>query len=201
MAEIDPLHEWQESRLTVARFDGNLADTRKYGFTLVTLLLTANALITTGQNTAVDRPAASIVVMALLLALFMLDNYYWDLLKAAVKRAEWLEKESGALLSSELTASARKGNLTEVILIMYGLFVLVAFSIALTAVWAAKPLAAWGYLVLFVAMVIELCFMFTVYAVVQRPAKQRWLWKPIDRFLKRMFPDPASPPSVEVSGI
>jgi hypothetical protein len=200
-AGIEPLQEWQECRTTVARFDGYLSDTRKYGFTLVTLLLTANALITTGQNTAVDRPAASIVVMALLLALFMLDNYYWDLLKAAVKRAAYLEELSGASLSDGLTASARRGNLTEIILIIYGLFVVVAVGIAFTAVWAAQPLAAWGYLVLVVAMVIELALMFTVYAVVQRPARQAWLWKPIDRFIKRVFPDPASPQSGEISGI
>lgn len=89
-SDIDRLHEWQECRTTIARFDGYLADTRKYGFTLVTILLTANALVTSG-NTSVDRPAASIVVLALVFALFMLDNYYWSLLRGAVDRAKELE--------------------------------------------------------------------------------------------------------------
>ena len=74
-AHIPALEEWKECRATIARFDGYLSDMRKYGFTLVTILLTANALVTTG-NTPADRPAASIVVMALVFALFMLDNYY-----------------------------------------------------------------------------------------------------------------------------
>ena len=82
--EPNPLHEWQECRLTIGRFDGYLADTRKYGFTLVTVLLTANALVTTA-NAAVDRPAASIVVMVLLLALFVQKHIVRGLTLGAMK--------------------------------------------------------------------------------------------------------------------
>jgi hypothetical protein len=200
MAEIDPLDEWQESRVTVARFDGYLADTRKYGFTLVTLLLTANALITTGQNTAVDRPAASIVVMALLLALFMLDNYYWDLVRAAVQRATDLEKGAHAQLSSALTKAADRSHLTEVILAVYVVFVFVAVFIAVTGIWAAHPLAGWGYLLILVAAAIELVAMLVVYFVVQRPNLLPSIWKRIRRVLN-MPPNSASPKNGEVSGI
>jgi len=200
MAEIGPLDEWQESRVTVARFDGYLADTRKYGFTLVTLLLTANALITTGQNTAVDRPAASIVVMALLLALFMLDNYYWDLLQAAVRRATELERGSHARLSGELTEAAGRSHLTDVILGVYVVFVFVALFIALTGIWAAKPLAGWGYLLILVATAIELGAMLVVYIVVQQAKLSARMSKPIRRVLNRP-PNPKPPQTGEVSGI
>jgi hypothetical protein len=122
--EPNTLHEWQECRATIGRFDGYLADTRKYGFTLSTALLTANALITT-KNDAVDRPAASIVVMVLLLALFMIDNYYWVMLRAAVDRAKKLET-SDQQISTVLTEAAHKSHATELVLAFYCLFVLVA---------------------------------------------------------------------------
>lgn len=70
--DVEPAAEWLECRVTVGRFDGYLADARKYGFTLVTALLKASAPITP-SNAAVDRPAAGIVILLLLLALFMID--------------------------------------------------------------------------------------------------------------------------------
>ena len=45
--DVTLAEEWLECRVTIGRFDGYLADIRKYGFTLVTLLLTASALVTT----------------------------------------------------------------------------------------------------------------------------------------------------------
>lgn len=165
--EVGSTDEWQECRLTIARFDGFLADTRKYGFTLVTVLLTANALIAVG-DTAVDRPAASIVVMALLLALFMLDSYYWDLLRAAVERAITMEV-SRIHISGVISTKARSSHATGLILAVYSLFVLVAAGIGVTAWFAAKPKEPWGIVVLALAVPLELAAMYVVYEVVSHP--------------------------------
>jgi hypothetical protein len=160
--------EWQECRQTISRFDGFLADTRKYGFTLVTVLLTANALVTT--NPAVDRAAASIVVMALLLALFMLDNYYWILVRAAVKRAEEIESTHHHI-SGVMGAKARRSHATGLILVVYGLFVFIAAGIAVVAVLAVKPVSVGGLIALATGVVVELSAMFAVFAVVERDTK------------------------------
>jgi len=161
--------------VTVGRFDGYLAETRKYGFTLITVLLTANALITT-SNRAVDRPAASIVIMVLLLALFMIDNFYWVMLKAAVKRAKDLEA-SHDQISWQLSFTANKSHATDVVLTFYGLFVLVAAGIPIVALLAAKPVAVGGLIAVFVAMLIELLAMATVYLLVEHSELRfsKWL--------------------------
>jgi hypothetical protein len=199
-SQFDPLAEWQECRTTIARFDGFLSTTRQYGFTLVTVLLTANALITVG-DTAVDRPAASIVVMALLLALFMLDNYYWDLLKAAVKRATKLEHDADAGISGELSASSDRSHLSDVILGVYAVFVLVAAFVGVTGVWEARPQDIGGYVVLFAATAIEIVAMLVIYDIVQQPKRPTRFWGSVDRAVKTMVPDLAPPHSEEAAGI
>jgi hypothetical protein len=98
--------------------------------------LTANSLVV-DKNTVVDRPAASIVVMVLVLALFMLDNYYWVLLRAAVERARSLEanelKGFGTQLSTLIGSRVADAHATDLILAVYVLFVLVAAGVGLTA--------------------------------------------------------------------
>jgi hypothetical protein len=142
--------EWQECRQTISRFDGNLSDTRKYGFTLVTLLLTANALVTT-RDPVVDRTAASIVIMALLLVLYLLESYYNDLLMATAKRAAELEGDHPKLITGLLIEVATRQQVKVLIQVVYGLFVAVAGGIALVAVFTAKPFALGGLVALLVA--------------------------------------------------
>ena len=195
--DLRGLEEWQECRLTIGRFDGLLADTRKYGFTLVTVLLTANALVVSSNN-AVDRPAAAVVVMALLFALFMLDNYYWDIVRGAVSRAKDLENENNPKGITKLTGviSERVANshATELILAVYLVFVLVAMGTGLTAGLApaasgastasaapAAPAAPWGLVLVVLVAVAELVTMGAVFLIVQYDAP------PAKRFLGTKF--------------
>lgn len=159
--------EWLECRVTVGRFDGYLADIRKYGFTLVTLLLTASALVTPA-NSAVDRPAAAIVILLLLLALFMLDMYYWVMLKAAVARAFCLEGATNRI-SGVLKTQAQKSLATEVVIVFYGLFVLVTFLIPVVALVTSGIQAVGGIAAMVVAVAIEALAMTAVYFLVERP--------------------------------
>jgi hypothetical protein len=164
--DLDPNSVWQEARGTTARFDGYLVNIRMYGFTLVTVLLTANALVTTG-NPAVDRPAASIVIMALVLALFMLDNYYWELLRGAVTTTRALEDEapegSAVHLAGQISATAANSHATELILAVYGLFVVVAAGIGRNSGISAS----WGN-ALVAGALIQLVVMVAVFLVVQQ---------------------------------
>lgn len=95
----DDLHvvEWAECRTTIGRMDTALEDLRKYGFTLVTGLLTASGLVgsATSLSTASQLvPAASLVVMVLVLGLFAVDMYYQVLQRGAVARAIELERRT-----------------------------------------------------------------------------------------------------------
>ena len=162
---IDDLQEWQECRQTIARFDTILSDMRKYGFTLVTVLLTANALVTSADP-VVDHVAASIVVMALLLALFLIDNYYWVLLRAAVARADEIET-TGVRLSGLLGAVGRRAHASGLVLAVYVLFVLIAAGIAFVTALVARPIAGWGIVVVIVAVAFELTSMAGIYLLVE----------------------------------
>jgi hypothetical protein len=198
--ERDPeaLDEWKECRATIARFDGILADTRKYGFTLVTVLLTANALVVSSNNT-VDRPAASIIVMALLFALFMLDNYYWDLVRGAVGRAIELEKQNDEKVSIKITGKiserVAQSHATVLILIVYSVFVLVAMGTGLTAGPGSTPATPWGqYLVVLVAAG-ELLTMAAVFLIVQpdAPTARVFLKTPFGKRVKSLLRIPDNP--------
>jgi hypothetical protein len=173
MATNEAINEWQECRTTTARFDEYLADTRKYGFTLVTVLLTANALVV-DKNTAVDRPAASIVIMALLLALFMLDNYYWVLVRAAVDRSKNLEKNElkgfHTQLSTSIGQQVKLTHATDLILAVYVVFVLVAAGIGLTAGIASGTNSSSGTAVVVAVGVGELAAMGLIFLKVQPTA-------------------------------
>ncbi|MBV8528912.1 MAG: hypothetical protein JOZ75_11390 [Candidatus Dormibacteraeota bacterium] len=128
------LQEWSESRATLGRMDGIVADLRKYGFTLVTVLLTATALITPADPVT-DRVASSAVVMALILVLFLMDRYWWGLLREAAARASELEKELGGIvITQRLGAVATRISNTKAASAVYAVFVLVAFFVALPTV-------------------------------------------------------------------
>lgn len=153
--------EWQECRQTISRFDGILSDTRKYGFTLVTGLLTANALVTT-SNPVVDRTAASIVVMALLLVLYLLESYYNDLLVATASRAIALEGDHDHI-SGRLSVVARRQQVTVLVQAVYVLFVIVSGGVAGVSVVTASRSPWAGLVALIVAGVIVLGTMLVVH--------------------------------------
>ncbi len=128
-----PLEEWTECRSTIGRMDSTLADIRKYGFSLVSILLTANALITSASPVA-DRVAASTVVIVLVLVLFLMDRYWWVLLRNAVDRSNTLEVMLGISIGQQLSAIAKASHNTQTASLIYAIFVLVACGVALVTV-------------------------------------------------------------------
>jgi hypothetical protein len=85
--------EWKEARSSVGRFDGYTEDLRKYGFTLITTLITASTFFV--KVTDLQPPqVASIVaaITALATTLFFVDRYYTVLASGAVERAVDMEK-------------------------------------------------------------------------------------------------------------
>ena len=145
----------------MARFDGILSDTRKYGFTLVTVLLTANALVTT-SNPVMDRTAASIVVMALLLVLYLIESYYNALLRATASRAIALEGNHDHI-TGRMSVVASRPQVKFLVSAVYVLFVVVAAGIAFVADLTVTPVAGWGLVALSVFALIVLGAMLGVH--------------------------------------
>jgi hypothetical protein len=89
------LDEWKECRTSIDRFDKLIVDVRKYGFTLITGLLTASAFAFVKLDSVpvpdAARVGVSLVLMVLVLGLFTVDRYLEILLRSAVTRARILE--------------------------------------------------------------------------------------------------------------
>lgn len=102
------LTEWQECRKTIGRLDTTIADLRKYGFSLVTLLITASGFLGEQKPSVEHRGAASVAIMILIAVLFAIDRYYTLLLNGAVERALDLE-------GPEMSRDLSQDKLTQVI--------------------------------------------------------------------------------------
>jgi hypothetical protein len=83
--------EWKRSRDTVDKFDNYQLDLRKYGFTLITGLLTAGSFLGFSGTTRIAQVAVIIVTMILVVVLYWLDTYYQGLLFGSVFRTRFLE--------------------------------------------------------------------------------------------------------------
>jgi hypothetical protein len=143
-----PFEEWMECRTSIGRFDSIIADTRKFGFTLVTGLLTANALVT-GSGSGHSRASivAAVIIEALTFALYLLDRYYWVLLLESVTRATELEKDLKHLeLTQRLSKFAHTTQAVVAASLVYFVFLAVAAMLPLlideqVTVWTWFPVA------------------------------------------------------------
>lgn len=98
--EISFVDEWKTSTEVSQKFDEFLIDLRKYGFTILTGLITAGSFLgfSFSDKTATDLVNSNIlhlgviyVTMFLVVILFWLDVYYQNLLYGAVLRSRFLE--------------------------------------------------------------------------------------------------------------
>jgi hypothetical protein len=97
----DALTEWSAARGVLARFDEDLHDLRKYGFSFVTGLLTVDALFATTDDNY--KLAALVGTMALIVVLSVVDKNYRTFLEGATDRATLLENRSSPELTKTMT--------------------------------------------------------------------------------------------------
>src|SRR5215467_10498634 len=126
-------NEWTECRTTIGRLDTILQDLRKYGFTLISGLLTASSFIGYGSGNPGAGVGAFIAVMCLVAGLFSVDIYYSVLQSAAVERALDLESRADRRLADPpilITATMSRRSLQAkskfIILGVYVLLLVVA---------------------------------------------------------------------------
>ncbi len=137
------LKEWAECRATIARCDSTLEDLRKFGFSLVTILLTASAFF--GVSTPSDnaRVATTLAVMVLIGALFSIDTYYEALKSGAAERALDLEARSAPpiRITKYISTYVQKSKVFYVALGFYLLLLVTASGLGL---WAGLSGKAYG---------------------------------------------------------
>jgi len=100
------LDEWKEARSVIARFDNNLHDLRKYGFSFVTALLAANGLLSQGGTSVVPLGVKTAVLMAtmgLIVTLKLLDTHYRRFQTAASMRGRILEDRLNLDLTNDIS--------------------------------------------------------------------------------------------------
>ena len=90
------LEEWREARSSIGHFDEYLLNLRRYGFTLATILIGADAYLSMTDGVSPwAKAGASAAVMLLISALFLLDQHVKALQRAALSRAVKLERQLG----------------------------------------------------------------------------------------------------------
>ncbi len=126
VAPANALDEWKECRSSIDRFDKLIADVRKYGFTLITGLLTAGAFAFAKLDGAALTPAvrvgASVVLMTLVFGLFTVDRYLRMFSRAAVTRARQLEQSLALNLTQMISAVAEGSGTSTWATWLYTLF-------------------------------------------------------------------------------
>ncbi len=126
------LEEWKECRATIGRFDTILADLRKIGFSLVTGLMSASAILAGTVDKLRDGawPAVFGAVMLLTLGVFVVDRYYQVLQWATVRRAKELEKLDGPFLTTKISNTASKTGTDIYVGFIYAAFIVGTYVLA-----------------------------------------------------------------------
>jgi hypothetical protein len=133
--------EWQECRASVGRFDSILSDLRRYGFTLITGVLSAQAVLTSTLKELPD-PARALVFSSLIFLVvgaFLLDRYYQVLLWAAIQRAMRLEEkltinDGDELITQFINDKAMRTKVDLYVNRLYCLFIGVALLLSLAII-------------------------------------------------------------------
>jgi hypothetical protein len=149
----DPRYkEWEQCRTTIGRLDNNLQDIRKYGFALISGLLSASAFLGLlgTQTFGASAPALQMrvgviaVIVFLIAALFSVDRYYEILLSGATERAMDLEVQTNPPLrvTKYLSFNATRTRSPLVTFVLYLSLLAIAFGLGALMVLRASDVAA-----------------------------------------------------------
>jgi len=122
------IEEWKEARSTIARFDSNVFDLRKYGFTFITGLLTADGFLSTklgNSDTSHGIIQATIlanVILTMVLQFYENTYLYWQ--KAAIIRSELIEKKLNIELTENISFLGKRTKTKYFGFVLYGVLIL-----------------------------------------------------------------------------
>jgi hypothetical protein len=128
----EPFDELAACRNAIDRMDQLLEDLRKYGFSLITALLTASGIAAGITHAGSVLPVAAATTMFLVIALFGIDMYYHVMLSAAVERSMDLEVASAPpviRVTTTISANAIATHSVSAVFALYSILLGVATGI------------------------------------------------------------------------
>jgi hypothetical protein len=137
------LDEWKEARSVIARFDTNLHDLRKYGFSFVTALLAANGLLSQDGTSVVPagvKAAVLVATMGLIVTLKLLDTHYRLFQKAASIRGRILEDRLNLDITNDISFFYDLGHWWMYVQVLYYGFVTLTVLLGLAILWGDTSL-------------------------------------------------------------
>jgi hypothetical protein len=156
------LDEWKEARSVLERFDNNLHDLRKYGFSFITALLAANGLISIGGTSPVPlevKVSILVVTMGLIVTLKLLDSHYQCFESAASARCRILEDRLNLELTGDIAYFYKSERWWAHVIVLYLGFVILTTILGAAILWNTSPLLL--YLVVIAAVISILLIILT----------------------------------------
>jgi hypothetical protein len=171
-------NEWKECRSSIERFDKIIVDIRKYGFTLLTGLLSADAFLFAKlpELSLEGKAAVSILMMVLIYALFMVDRYHEIFLRGAVQRAKVIESELELGLTTTISKVSEdtKTDTWGVKLYKWFIFASAVPPLATTVKFdLADVEAKWGFIIFMILVMFFFCGLIWRYDHLTRPDVKR----------------------------
>lgn len=117
------LEDWKIAQNTIQYFDTIIVDLRKYGFTIITGLLTAEFLLGITEKKFLEIVPITLITIILISALFTIDIYFDSLLRSAVRRAVYIEKRLPMNTCFQISAFAEKAGTNTAGILLYGIFI------------------------------------------------------------------------------
>jgi hypothetical protein len=139
----DQMKEWSAARAVIDKFDGYQSDLRKYGFTLVTGLLSVAGLFSSSPSVSFPPSAKFGVVssiLVLIVALSFLDAQYRYLQKGATIRARVLERSLNLDLTSAIAEYLRVGRFESRYTALYLGFAIATLTLGIAILSSVPPL-------------------------------------------------------------
>lgn len=100
--------EWNVCQDSIRKFDEMILDIRKYGFTLLTVLLSADGFLYAKTDLkSAQAIGIYLALMALIFGLFLVDRCHEVFLRGAVQRAHELEGKLNMGISTRITLFSR----------------------------------------------------------------------------------------------
>jgi hypothetical protein len=137
------LEEWKQCISLLDKFEDRLDGVRRYGFTFIAGLLSADALLGQVNGTVIPATVKVVVLLMaafLILILRVLDRNYQLSQRAIGDRARKLEVELGMSLEKEYLDKYVKEKMWEYTLALYYGFEVVILLLGLAVTWGSVPL-------------------------------------------------------------
>ena len=141
--------EWKKCHASIDHFNKTIVDLRKYGFTLITVLLSADGFLYAkflkdGNPPYGAAVGVCIALMLLIVGLFRVDRFHEIFLRAAVVRAEILEEDLKMKITSTISEFSKECKTATWGTWLYVLFCTANALLAITPVIKLGKLPAFG---------------------------------------------------------